>query len=62
MQTEIEAKFTDIDSVAVRVRLKNIGAKLEHPEILMRRKVFDYPDRRLHTIAVGYGYGMRERV
>lgn len=50
MQTEIEAKFTDVDPVAVRARLREIGATLRQPEIVMRRAVFDYPDRRLDAV------------
>lgn len=48
MQTEIEAKFPDIDPVLLRAKLEKIGAKRVHPEILMRRKTFDLPDRRLY--------------
>ncbi len=50
MQTEIEAKFTDIDPVAVRERLRAIGTRQEYPERLMRRAVFDYPDKRLYAV------------
>ena len=41
MKNEIEAQFLDIDKEAMRIRLKEIGAKLEKPEVLMRRVVFD---------------------
>lgn len=41
MRNEIEAQFLDIDKDAVRFKLKEIGAKLEKPEVLMRRVVFD---------------------
>lgn len=41
MQTEIEAKFTDIDTAAMRRKLNEVGAKLTHPERLMRRSNFD---------------------
>lgn len=44
MDTEIEAKFADIDADALRATLKERGAQLEHTEVLMRRKNFDYPD------------------
>ncbi len=47
METEIEAKFPDIDPDAFRAKLKALGATLEHPEILMRRKTFDYLGNRL---------------
>ncbi len=42
MQTEIEAKFLDIDKEDIRRKLKNIGAKLITKERLMRRKVFEH--------------------
>ena len=48
METEIEAKFTDINQTELRAKLQTIGATLQHPERLMRRKVFDYPDERLY--------------
>ncbi len=50
MQTEIEAKFLDIDAGKLRGLLKDCGATLIHPERLMRRKNFDYPDSRLEKI------------
>ncbi|MEK7614707.1 MAG: CYTH domain-containing protein [Patescibacteria group bacterium] len=50
MQTEIEAKFLDIDTEKLRGLLKDYGATLIHPERLMRRKNFDYPDSRLEKI------------
>ena len=40
MKNEIEAQFLDIDKETMRVKLKEIGAKLEKPEVLMRRVVF----------------------
>jgi len=43
MQTEIEAKFLDIDPEKIRGSLKSLGATLVHPEVLMKRKVFDHP-------------------
>jgi adenylate cyclase class 2 len=43
MNTEIEAKFLDIDPEELRKKLKDFGATLVHPEILMKRKVFDHP-------------------
>jgi len=49
METEIEAKFLNIDSDKIRTRLKEIGAIMEYPERLMRRKVFDYPDAKLEA-------------
>ncbi|MBR3220514.1 class IV adenylate cyclase [Candidatus Saccharibacteria bacterium] len=40
MQNEIEAQFLDIDKSEIRQKLKTIGAKLEKPEVLMKRTVF----------------------
>lgn len=37
MQTELEAKFLDIDPQKLRQRLTTIGAVLVAPERLMRR-------------------------
>ncbi len=50
MDTEIEAKFTNIDSENIRERLVNLGAELKQPTRLMRRKNYDYPDGRLKKI------------
>ena len=50
METEIEAKFPDIDVKQMRSLLASKEATLEHPEVLMRRKNYDYPDRRLEKI------------
>ncbi len=50
MKTEIEAKFLNINVEKVRARLKEIGASLEYPERLMKRKVYDYPDEKLRKI------------
>ena len=47
MQTEIEAKFPDIDAENLRRKLKELGATQEHPELLMRRNNYDYPEDRL---------------
>ena len=47
METELEAKFLDIDKETLRNKLKEVGAKLIYPERLMKRNVFDYPDERL---------------
>ena len=41
MDTEIEAQFLDIDKENLRAKLKEVGAKLVKPEVLMRRIVFD---------------------
>ena len=50
MQTEIEAKFPDINPDELRKKLLEAGAVLVHEERFMRRKVFDYPDSRLEKI------------
>lgn len=47
METEIEAKFPDINATELRARLEEMGATQEHPEVLMRRNNFDYPDKTL---------------
>jgi adenylate cyclase, class 2 len=44
METEIEAKFPGIDAEALRAKLFELGATLVYSEVLMRRKVFDYPN------------------
>ena len=41
MKNEIEAQFLDIDKDTIRAKLKQLGAQLIKPEILMRRTVFD---------------------
>lgn len=43
---EIEAKFLNIDKADMVTKLEKLGATKAF-EILYRRKVFDYPDRRL---------------
>lgn len=50
MKTEIEATFTDIDKDSLRAKLKAVSATLAHPERLIRRTVFDFPDLRLNKI------------
>lgn len=54
MQTEIEAKFLDVSHDAIRERLKKLGAKREHQMRLMRRKNFDFPDKKLEKEKVGW--------
>lgn len=54
MQTEIEAKFLDVSHDAIRERLKKLGAKREHQMRLMRRKNFDFQDKRLEKEKVGW--------
>lgn len=50
MQPEIEGKFTDIDVEAVRLKLNHVGAKLVTPERLLRRRTFDFADKRLFAV------------
>jgi adenylate cyclase, class 2 len=50
LQTEIEAKFPDINPIAFRKILNSLGATLEYPEVLMRRKNYDFEDWRLEKI------------
>ncbi len=47
MNTEIEAKFTNINKDEIRKKLKEIGATLVYKERLMRRYNMDFPDFRL---------------
>lgn len=49
MQTEIEAKWLDIDKDELRAKLKSIGAELIQPERLMVRSVYDFADKSLET-------------
>jgi adenylate cyclase class 2 len=51
MKTEIEAKWLDVDKEEIRKKLKQAGAKQIHPERLMTRRNFDYPDGRLEKIS-----------
>ena len=44
---EVEVKFLNIDSVLMESKLETIGAKKIF-EKLYRRRIFDYPDLRLH--------------
>ena len=43
METEIEAKFLDIDKEEIRKKLREIGAELVHEERLMKSKVYEHP-------------------
>lgn len=47
MKPEIEAKFLDVDYDALRTKLKAVGAECVKPMRLMKRKNYDFPDRRL---------------
>jgi adenylate cyclase class 2 len=50
METEIEAKWLNIDIDAFRKLLERVGAELVQAERGMVRKVYDYPDKRLEKI------------
>lgn len=50
METEIEAKWLDIDKDVVRKKLADIGAVLKYAERKMIRQVYDYPDKRLEKV------------
>ena len=54
MQTEIEAKFLNVDHNEIRERLRAIGAVCELPNRVMRRKTFDFPDGRLRKECNGW--------
>lgn len=49
MQTEIEAKFLRVDVPVVVEKLREIGAEEITPKRVLKRKNFDYADRRLHS-------------
>ncbi|HUC88673.1 MAG TPA: CYTH domain-containing protein [Candidatus Paceibacterota bacterium] len=49
MQTEIEAKFLDIDVEKTRAKLREVGAVLEYPERLMKRTTYDLKDKSLRN-------------
>lgn len=46
MQSEIEAKFINVDHNAIRAKLQELDAVCEQPMRLMRRVMLDYPDGR----------------
>lgn len=54
MQTEIEAKFLDVDHDALRAKLRALGAVCEQPMRTMYRKGFDFPDKRLRKEKNGW--------
>lgn len=47
MQTEIEAKFLNVDHESMRAKLRSVGAVCKNPERLMSRKNYDFPDMKL---------------
>ena len=44
MQTEYEATFMNVDKDEIREKLKQVGAVLVKPEVLMQRTVFNLPE------------------
>lgn len=50
MQTEVEAKFLDVNHDELRAKLEELGATCKHPVRMMRRRNFDYPDSQLEKI------------
>ncbi len=51
MNTEYEAKFTNIDKDKIRTQLKKIGAKLIRPEFFQKRVAFNLPKK---SVKKGY--------
>lgn len=47
METEVEAKWLDIDVEELRKKLLAVGAELVFPKRLFTRKVYDYSDKAL---------------
>jgi Adenylate cyclase, class 2 (thermophilic) len=54
MQTEIEAKFLDVDHDALRAKLRELGAVCEQPMRIMVRQTYDFPDGRLRKEKNGW--------
>ena len=50
MQTEIEAKFLDVDVEDLRDKLRGIGAVMKYSEVLMKRNVYDDKEGNLRKI------------
>lgn len=51
MQTEIEAKFLNVEHNEMREKLKELGAKCVHTNRRMKRRNFDFPNGKLEKIA-----------
>lgn len=47
MQTEIEAKFLNIDHDVIRQKLNDLSAQLVSSNCLMKRVIMDYPDKHM---------------
>jgi adenylate cyclase class 2 len=54
MQTEIEAKFLNVDHSTIRKKLKKVGAVRIQSVRLMRRKNFDFKDLSLEKEKSGW--------
>jgi len=50
VKPEIEAKFLDIDHDTLRVQLQKLGATCDQPKRVMRRKNYDFIDKRLDKV------------
>lgn len=50
MDTEIEAKWLNVNHDEIRKKLQDNGAKLVQPERLMSRKVYDFADKQLEKV------------
>lgn len=50
MQTEVEAKWLNVNLNEIRGKLRDVGAVCSSPERLMVRRAYDYPDKRLNKI------------
>jgi len=51
MQTEIEAKFLNVDADGLRDKLLGIGAVMKYAEVLMKRNVYDDKEGSLRKIS-----------
>ena len=54
MNSEIEAKFLNVNHEDMRARLKKAGFTCSQPIRLMRRALYDFPDMRLQKEKNGY--------
>lgn len=51
MQTEIEAKFLNVDAEGLREKLREIGAEMKYAEVLMKRNVYDDKEGNLRKVS-----------
>lgn len=54
MQPEIEVKFLDAEHDDLRQKLKTLGAVCQQPSRLMKRRIYDFPDRSLNRRRNGW--------